>query len=155
MTLLFQLSVVFPLAAAQAWMPAMRWLGGIRIEFLPALVPWFSFTVSRRRAITLAIIAGFAQDALSAAPFGLTAVAFVIAAIVMTGLRDVLARELPPVQLVAGAFTSALAGFAACCVAGFSFGGLFKVFVIAVITGVLTSLLFFGIEFARLFRRIA
>jgi rod shape-determining protein MreD len=155
MTLLIQLSVVFLLAALQARMPALSWLGGLRIEFLPALVAWFSFTVSRRRAITLAIIAGFAQDALSAAPFGLTAVAYVIAAIVMTGLRDVLARELPPVQLVAGAFTSALAGFAACCVAGLSFGGLFKILVLALLTGALTSLLFFAIEFARLFRRIA
>lgn len=146
MTFLLQLTTIFLAAALQAWLPAI-W--GLRIEFLPALVAWYSFDVSRRRAITLAVIAGCAQDALSAAPFGLTAVAYVVAALVITGLRDVLARELPQVQLAAGAFTSLLCSLAAMCVIGVSFGALVKLAILAGLAGVLAVILITGYELLR------
>jgi len=55
-------------AALQARVPILWLFGGLRIEFLPALVAYTALTMPRGTAIAVALVAGFTQDALSAAP---------------------------------------------------------------------------------------
>jgi rod shape-determining protein MreD len=150
MNLLIAIAGILIAAALQAWMPTLWWLGGVRLEFLPALVAYASLTMPRRRAVALALIAGMMQDALSAAPFGVSAVAYGVSALLMTNLRDALDRDLPWVQLGAGALTSAAAAVIAFFVVGVSFGAVLKMGAVASISGIIAVLLFFVLDYARL-----
>jgi rod shape-determining protein MreD len=130
------------LTALQVGLPAMF---GCRLELLPSLVAYGALTFRRGNALLLALVAGFTQDALSAAPFGITALAYGLAALLLTGLREVLDRDLPPLQFVAGAVASGAAATAACLVVGFSF----RILPVACLAGVVTPLFFFAADYTR------
>jgi rod shape-determining protein MreD len=134
-------------ASLQALLPTLCWLGGVRIELLPALVVYGALTLPGRQAFVLAVAAGLGQDALSAAPFGISALAFSAAALVMIFLRDALDRELPWMQIGAGAATSVVSAMVASFVVGISFGMIFKVLLVAAISGVITPVLFFAFDY--------
>ena len=150
MTTLIASAGILIAAALQARMPTLWWLGSVRLEFLPALIVYVSLTMHRGRALALALVAGMAQDALSAAPFGISALAYGIAAVLITGLREVLDRDLPWVQLGSGALTSVGAALMAFFVVGISFGALFKMCVVGFLTGTLTVMLFFALDYSRM-----
>lgn len=150
MNTLLAISGILVAAALQARMPSLWWLGGMRLEFLPAVVVYAALTTHRRRALALALVAGLTQDALSASPFGVSALAYGIAAVLATSLREALDRDLPWVQFSAGALTSLAAGFIAFCVVGISFGAIFKTALVASLSGVLTVALFFALDYARM-----
>jgi rod shape-determining protein MreD len=133
---------LFVLTTFQVRLPAMF---GLRLEFLPALVAYGALTFRRGNALLLALVAGFTQDALSAAPFGITALAYGIVALILAGLRDVLDRDLPPLQFAAGALVAAAASMAAFCVLGFSF----KIFPVACLAGIVTPVFFFAADYTR------
>ena len=140
----------FVLLALQAQLPTLWWAGGVQLEFLPALVVYGALTLPRWWAIVFALATGFLQDALSAAPFGISALAYGVVAVVLTGMREALDRDLPWVQLGAGAVTSAAASLAACVILRLSIGALFKILVLAALCGVLTPLLFFALDYLKL-----
>ena len=119
----------------QATLPAM---GGLRLELLPALVAVTALSLQRGPALLVALAAGFSQDALSAAPFGLTALAYGVVAVVLAGLRDSLDRDLPWVQMAAGGLLSATASLAALCVVGFSSSAVLKLVLLTGLSGLLT-----------------
>jgi rod shape-determining protein MreD len=150
MNALIAIAGILIAVALQARIPALSWLGGVRMEFLPALVVYAALTMHRRRALVLALAAGLAQDALSAAPFGVSALAYGISTIVVTSLREALDRDLPWVQWSAGAATSITASVLAFFVVGLSFGNLVKMLVVASISGAVTVVLFFAIDYARM-----
>ena len=150
MNTLIAIAGILIAAALQARMPTLWWLGGVRLEFLPALVAYASLTMPHRRAMALALVAGMMQDALSAAPFGVSALGYGISALLMTGLRDALDRDLPWVQLGAGALTSATAAVVAFFVIGASFGAVFKMVVVASISGIIAVMLFFVLDYTRM-----
>lgn len=137
-------------AALQTRLPTLWWLGGVRIEFLPAVVAYLSLTAPRGRAIALALVAGLMQDALSAAPFGVSALAYGISAVLMTNLREILDRDLPWVQLGAGALTSMAVAVVAFFAVGISFGMVFKMALVASISGIVTVLLFFVLDYTQM-----
>ena len=150
MNTLIAIAGILIAAALQARMPTLWWLGGVRLEFLPAFVAYASLTMPRRRAVALALMAGMMQDALSAAPFGVSALAFGISALLMTGLRDALDRDLPWVQLGVGALTSAAASIVAFLVVGISFSVVFKMAVVAFISGLIAVMLYFVLDYTRM-----
>jgi len=137
-------------AALQARLPTLWFFGSLRIEFLPALVVYTALSMPRRSAIAIALVAGLLQDALSAAPFGVSALAYGISAILMTSLREVLDRDLPWVQMGAGALTSMAVAVIAFFSIGISFGMVFKMILVAAISGTITVLLFFVLDYARM-----
>ena len=149
MNILIAIAGIMLAAALQARMPTLWWLGGIRLELLPALVVYCSLTLRRGHAILLALVAGLMQDALSAAPFGVSALAYGLSAFLITGMGDVLDRDLPWVQMGAGALTSVAVAVIAFCTVGVSFGALFKLAVVAATSGVTTVVLFFALDYAR------
>ncbi len=136
--LLLTTSLLF-LTTLQVRLPAIF---GFRLEFLPALVAYGALTFRRGNALLLALVAGFTQDALSAAPFGITALAYGVAALILTGLRELLDRDIPPLQFIAGALVSATA---ALCAVGFSF----KMIPVACLAGIVTPLFFFAADYTR------
>ena len=150
MNFLILITTLLVMASFQAQQPTLGWAGGLKIEFLPALAAYGALTLSRRWAIIFAVAVGFIQDALSAAPFGISALAYGIVATVLTGLSEVFDRDLPWVQLGAGAVSSAAASFAACAVLGLSGGALGKILALAVLSGAVTPLLFFALDYLRL-----
>ena len=150
MNTLIAIAGILIAVALQARMPALSWLGGVRVELLPGLVAYASLTLHRRRALALALVAGLAQDALSAAPFGISALAYGISTIVVTSLREALDRDLPWVQWSAGAATSITASVIAFFVVGLSFGNLLKMLVAATISGTVTVVVFLAIDYARM-----
>lgn len=150
MNTLLAISGMLVAAALQARMPTLWWLGGMRLEFLPAVVMYAALTTHRRRALALALMAGLMQDALSAAPFGISALAYGIAAVLATSLREALDRDLPWVQFNAGALTSLAATLIAFFVVGISFGAIFKMFLVASLSGALTVTLFFALDYSRM-----
>lgn len=125
--------------ALQARLPA---LGGIRLEFLPAVAAFGTLTLGRTGGFICALLAGGVQDALSAAPFGVSVLGYGAAFILVDSLHSLLDRELPPLQMMAGAIYSAGATIAA----GF-FGG--KMLVLALVSALLTPFVFFALDFAR------
>jgi cell shape-determining protein MreD len=127
-------------AALQAALPTAWWLGGLRLELLPALVAYGALTLPRHpvSALMVAITAGLAHDALSAAPFGLTALAYGSAVVAILLLDEILDPELPWVQMTAGAIVAASAGSAACTALGFSPSAIGKLIVLALISAALT-----------------
>jgi len=142
MNLLLTSVTLLLLTTLQVRLPATL---GFRLEFLPALVAYGALTFHRGNALLLALVAGFMQDALSAAPFGITALAYAISALLLTGLRDVLDRDIPPLQFGTGALVSAAASMAAFLVLGFSW----RIFLIAGLAGVITPLFFFAADYTR------
>jgi rod shape-determining protein MreD len=104
----------------------------------------------RGRAIALAVAAGLLQDALSAAPFGVSALAYGIAAVLMTNLREILDRDLPWVQMGAGALTSMAVAIIAFFAVGISVGMVFKMVLVASISGIVTVILFFALDYAQM-----
>jgi rod shape-determining protein MreD len=138
--LIFTISTLL-LATIQADLPTLGWLGGLRVEFLPALVAYGALTLPRGGALLLALCVGFAQDSLSAAPFGISALSYGITATILSSVRETFDRDLPWVQMSAGALTSAAASFAALCVIGFSIGGLVKLSLLAGLSAVVTVVL--------------
>jgi rod shape-determining protein MreD len=149
MNILIAIVGIMLAAALQARMPTLWWLGGVRLEFVPALVVYCSLTLRRGQAILLALLAGLIQDALSAAPFGVSALAYGLSAFLITGMGDVLDRDLPWVQLGAGALTSVVVAAIAFCTVGVTFGALFKLVVVAATSGITTVVLFFALDYAR------
>jgi rod shape-determining protein MreD len=150
MNTLIAIAGILIAVALQAHMPTLWWFGGVRVELLPALVVYAALTMHRRRALVLALVAGLIQDALSAAPFGISALAYGIAAIVITSLREALDRDLPWMQWSAGALTSITASVIAFFAVGISFGNVFKMLVAACIAGMATVALFFVLDYARM-----
>ena len=150
MSTLIAIAGILVVAALQTLLPTLWWLGGVRIEFLPALVAYIALTMPRGRAIALALAAGLMQDALSAAPFGVSALAYGIAAILMTNLREILDRDLPWVQMAAGGLTSMAVAVIAFFAIGISFGLVFKMALVASISGIVTVILFFALDYARM-----
>jgi rod shape-determining protein MreD len=149
MNFLITISCLLLLSACQSRLPTLWWLGGLRLELLPALVAYGALTFRRSSALVLALATGFTQDALSASPFGLDALAYGIAATVLSSLHEAFDRDLPWVQMGAGAVTSTAGSIAACSVVGFNIGGIVKAFVLAAISAFVTPLLFFVLDYAR------
>ena len=148
MSTLVAIAGILIVAALQTRLPTLWWFGGVRIEFLPALVAYAALTMPRGRAIALAIAAGLMQDALSAAPFGVSALAYGISAVLMTNLREILDRDLPWVQMGAGALTSMTVAIIALFAIGISVGMVFKMILVASISGIVTVMLFFALDYA-------
>jgi cell shape-determining protein MreD len=92
--------------------------------------------------LALAVVAGLAHDALSATPFGLTALAYGTAAAAIFLLDEILDPDLPWVQMMAGAVVAAIAAVAARTVLGFSAGAVGKLVVLALISAVLTPFVY-------------
>jgi rod shape-determining protein MreD len=141
---------ILAVGALQSRLPTLQWLGDVRLEFLPAVVVYVALTMHRRGALALALIAGLMQDAFSAAPFGITALAYGICAILMTGLREALDRDLPWVQFSAGTLTSMAGAILACFVISISVGTIFKMILVASLSGVLTVMSFLVLDYARM-----
>ncbi len=142
-------------SALQARLPTLWWLGGLRIEFLPALVAYAALTLRRGRALLLALAAGCLQDALSAGPFGMTALMYGTFAVAIVTVREVLDRDLPWVQMGAGALAAGAASLAACAVIGFSISAIFKIMLVALASAVVTPLVFFAIDYLGLLAETA
>ena len=150
MSTLIAIAGILITAALQARLPTLWWLGGARIEFLPALVAYAALTMHRGRAIAIAIVAGLMQDALSAGPFGLSALAYGISAILMTTLREVLDRDLPWMQMAAGALTSMAVAVLAFFTVGISLATVVKIALVAAISGIVTVIFFFVLDYSRM-----
>jgi rod shape-determining protein MreD len=149
MTTLLAITGILLAAAMQARLPSVSWFGGVRFEFLPALVAYAALTIPRRRAILFALVAGLAQDALSAAPFGISALAYGIVAFLVAGMRDALDRDLPWVQLGVGALASTVGAIVAICVTGVSVGAVVKMALVAALSGLIAVVAFFAVDAAR------
>lgn len=155
MNALITIAGILLIAAMQARLPTMWWLGGVRIELLPAFVVYGALTLRRGPAVWLAIAAGLAHDALSAAPFGITAVAYGIAAIMMSGMQEALDRDQSWLQMSAAALTTTLASVAAFFVVGITVGAVFKLVLIAAISAVITPLVFFALDYLGMWTETA
>ena len=151
MTTLLLIITLPVLAALQARLPTAWWLGGLRFEFLPALVVYAALTLRRGPAIAFAFAAGLIQDSLSAGPIGLHASVYATITALLTGMNDVLDRELPWMQMGAGAITTGVASLLAICITGISFGAILKLLILAVISAVITPVLFLGLDALRYF----
>ena len=135
MKLLLVIVLMLVLAGVQARLPA---LAGVRLEFLPAVVAYSALTFKQGRAILCAFAAGCLQDALSAGPFGVTALAYALAAWVIAGLGSVLDRNLPFVPLVAGSIASTAGALGAFCIIGVTGAAILKLTGIALVAGLIT-----------------
>jgi rod shape-determining protein MreD len=135
-------------AALQARLPAIPALG-VHLEFLPALVAYGALTFGRAGMLTLALAAGFTQDALSAGPFGVTAIIYTAIALFVHGYREVFDRELAPLQIGAGVLITVASSIAACSYAGFHVSAILKIALLALLAALLTPILFFVLDFVR------
>ncbi len=134
------------LAALQARLPTAWWLGGIHFEFLPALVAYGALTFRHRRwALTLAVVAGLLQDALSAGPFGHTVAAYALAAFILVALARAFDREGLWMQMLSGAIASVAASLP---FVG-AHGAIPKLLLLAVLSAVVTPFVFFVLDFAK------
>jgi rod shape-determining protein MreD len=140
---------LFALAAAQARFPTLWWLGGIRLEFLPALVAFGALTYRRWAALILAVVAGALQDAASAAPFGTGILAYASVTVLLSALHESFDREMPPLQVIAGALASAALSVVSCLVTGYPRWGFVKFGFLALLSAVITPLLFFVLDAVR------
>jgi len=143
MNFLLLLALMLVLAGVQARLPS---LGGIRLEFLPALVAYSALTFKQGRAILCAFAAGCLQDALSAGPFGVTALAYAIAAWVIAGLGTALDRNLPFVPLLAGSLAAVAGALGAFCIIGVTGLAILKLTGIALLAGLITILVFLVVD---------
>jgi len=148
MTFFLILISLFLLTALQARLPALP-LVGVHLEFLPSLVAYGALTFGRAGMITLALAAGFMQDALSAGPFGVTAIVYTATALFVHGSRDAFDRELAPLQIGAGVLITVASSIAACFFAGFYAGAILKILFLALQAMLITPILFFGLDFVR------
>src|SRR5258708_37749214 len=114
MNVLLWMIAVLMAVALQSLVPSLWWLGGLRLELLPALVVYAALTLRRGTALWIAVVAGFGQDALSAGPFGMTALVYGGAALLMTALGDALDSEQPWGQMTGGALTAVAVSWNAC-----------------------------------------
>jgi rod shape-determining protein MreD len=149
MTALMITISILAFASLQATLPGLTWLGGLRVEILPALVAYSALTFRRVPAVAIALVAGMAQDSLSGAPFGVTALPFAIVAALVAGWHEWINRDLPWMQMIVGAITAAAGSFAACCVVGFSVGAVAKMILLALMSAVITPVLCLGMELVR------
>lgn len=133
-------------AAIQARLPGFWWLGGVRLELIPAVAAYMALQMPWRRATGMAIWAGLAQDALSGAPFGVSALAYSAVAMGMNLLRDVIDPELPVVHVAAAAAMSVAGAVAAFFVVGVSFGYVMKMTLVAGMAGVVAPLVFIALH---------
>jgi rod shape-determining protein MreD len=146
MTFLIITTSLLLLSALQARLPTAWWLGGIRFEFLPALVAYGALTFRHRGwAVTLAATAGLLQDSLSAAPFGNTGAAYALAAFALMALARAFDREWLWMQMLAGAIASVAASLPA---AGIH-GAVPKILLLAALSAVVTPFVFFVLDFAK------
>lgn len=136
-------------AGVQARLPTLWWLGGLRLELMPAVVAFGALTLRRWPALGFALAAGLLTDALSAGPFGLSALAFGIATVLISAAGTVLERELPWFQMVAGAAVAAAANLAGWLASGPSAAGLGKVAAVAALTALVTPLVFVAGDWIR------
>jgi cell shape-determining protein MreD len=143
---------VLVVAALQSRLPV---LWGLRIELLPPLVAAAALRLRRGHALMAAVVAGLAQDALSAAPFGPAAVAFAAAALLLGGMRETLDPELPWVQMAAGAVVCTAGCVAGCLAAGFSLVALVKIVLLAGLSAVLTPVWLLAWDSLQMFWRRA
>lgn len=138
---LLWLALIGLAAATQAALPGMRWLGGLRLELLPALVACGALSGWRPTwTILTAVVAGLAHDALSAGPFGLTVVGYTAPAVLVVTLQRSLDRDLPWVQAGAGAVVAGFAALLGSLTAGFTGAALVKILLLAMLGAVLTPL---------------
>lgn len=143
MNLLVWLMIPVVAAACQARLPTLWWIGGLRLELLPLVVAYASMTWRRPGTILLyAAFAGLAQDALSAAPFGLSVVGYSAGASANIWLRRWLDRDLPWVQMLAGAVVAGANGVLGLAVTGPSVGGFSRALFLAVLAGALAPFAF-------------
>ena len=143
MNMLLVLILTLVLAGVQARLPA---IAGLRLEFLPALVAYSALTFKQGRAILCAFAAGCLQDALSAGPFGVTALAYAIAAWVIASLGTVLDRKLPFVPVLAGGIAAIAGAIGAFCIIGVTGAALLKLTGIALIAGLITIPVFLVVD---------
>ena len=146
MTALLITIALFTAAALQARLPS---LGGVHLEFLPAVVVYGALTLPWGGAIALALCAGFIQDALSAGPFGVTAIVYTVIAMVLDRVRAEIDRELPPVHMAGGALTATAASVAACCFVGITVGAVFKILLLGILSAIITPVLFAILDHLR------
>ncbi|MCX7887773.1 MAG: hypothetical protein N3B01_11055 [Verrucomicrobiae bacterium] len=143
--LIFTATLLF--AALQARLPTAWGLGGLRFEFLPALVAYGALSFRRPAcALTLAAAAGLCQDALSAAPIGNSVAAYLVATMAIAALGRAFDRHKLWMQMLAGAVASATASCAALAVIGFSSAAP-KLLAAATLSAAVTPLLFLGLDF--------
>ena len=135
MNFLLVLVLMLVLAGIQARLPAVA---GLHVEFLPALVAYSALTFKHGRAILCAFAAGCLQDALSAGPFGVTALAYAIAAWIIASLGTVLDRNLPFVPLLGGSLAAVAGAIGAFCIIGVTGAALLKLTGVALIAGLIT-----------------
>jgi cell shape-determining protein MreD len=86
------------------------------------------------------------QDSLSAGPFGVTAAVYATITALLTGMHQAFDRELPWVQMGAGALLTAATGAAAGVVVGFSAGATVKILALATFSTLITPLLFLFLD---------
>ncbi len=124
-SLAFYLTAILLCASVQAMAPTAWWAGGLRLELMPSLVAFGTLTLPTARArIGFAMAAGLAQDAFSAAtPYGISALAYGLAAFGLTRWERWLDRDLPWIQSGAAAFASVAAGAVAILARGWISAG--------------------------------
>ena len=150
MNFLLVTTALFLFTALQARLPTLGWLGGLRLEFLPALVAYGALTFRHRRwALTLAIAAGFFQDALSAGPFGSTVAAYVVATFLLIALARNFDREAIWMPMLGGALASVAASAAAGATIGFTAGSVAKLLLLALLSGAVAPLVFLTLDSLR------
>lgn len=134
----------------QARIPTFWWLGGVRLELLPALVAYGALTFRHRRWVAaLAVGAGFVQDALSAGPFGNAAAGYAVAALALATVSRWFDREALWMQMTAGAATSVAVSLGACAVVGLTGGAVAKILLLAAMSAVVAPLLFLALDGIR------
>ncbi len=150
MNFLINITALGLLTGLQARTPTFWWLGGVRLELLPALVAYGALTFRHRRwAVALAVGAGFLQDALSAAPFGNAAAGYAIAALALATVARWFDREALWMQMAAGAVASVAVSLAACAVVGFTGGAAMKILLLGAMSAVVAPLLFLALDGIR------
>jgi hypothetical protein len=80
----------------------------------------------------------------------LTALVYGVAALILNGLYDVLDRDLPWVQMGSGAAVAGALSVVACFSAGVTLVAPIKILLLALLSAVLTPLLFFALDYLRL-----
>ncbi len=143
------------LLTLQAHLPALGWLGGLRLELLPCLVACGALTLRRGGALLLALGIGFAQDSLSAGPFGISALVYGVGTIALSQFGEALDRDMPLLQVGTGALLAALTAVAACTSIGFSFWAVPKIVLVAATSGIMTPVIFLAVDFVRYWGRAA
>ena len=150
MRTLLWLLLPLALAAVQARLPTLGWAGGLRLELLPCLVAYGALAWRRPgTALLYAALAGLAQDALSAAPFGLSLLGYGTGVLVVIWLRRWLDRDLPWVQMLAGAAVAGVNAALAALAVGLTAGGAARACCLLLLGGALTPFVVLGARALR------